>query len=55
MRHEKQLTKIKLLQNKGHSVEEIQCAAIMQLEETLNIFTETMMEKIREEHNDGAD
>jgi hypothetical protein len=54
MRHEKQLTKMKLLQNKGHSVEEIQCAAIMQLEETLGIFTETMMKKIREDE-DGTD
>ena len=55
MRHEKQLTNIKLMQNKGHSIEEIQCAAIMQLEDTLKIFTETMMEKIREEHENGAD
>jgi hypothetical protein len=54
MRHEKQLAKIKLLQNKGHSIEEIQCAAIMQLEDTLNVFTNTMMEKIREDDN-GAD
>lgn len=54
MRHEKQLAKIKLLQNKGHSIEEIQCAAIMQLEETLKIFTETAMEKMSEDYN-GAD